>query len=166
MAHWGMRLLYAPFVAVIMTMKGNTWPMILVGNMLSLTKITAFFLITALLPIQNALAKPLESMTEREILACGIGEASNQGVKGMQAVFEVLRRRGDSKGFYGCDSGLIDKEPAWVLKQAQEAWIASADSNITKDATHFEAVKAFGTPYWAKNMKKTAVIGDHSFYRP
>lgn len=47
---------------------------------------------------------------------------------------------------------------------AKKAWAESAKSNLTKGATHWENVKAFGKPKWASKMKKTVTIKDHVFF--
>jgi len=94
-----------------------------------------------------------------------MGEASNQGFDGMVAVGEAIRNRGTLKGVYGVNAKHIYKEPDWVWNQARKAWEVSKTSNLVKKADHWENTKAFGTPYWAKNMVKTAQIKDHSFYR-
>ena len=94
-----------------------------------------------------------------------IGEAANQGLKGMIACGEVIRRRGNLKGIYGLKrESFISAQPKWVHQMAKKAWQESSKTNLTKGATHWENVKAFGRPKWAKKMKKTAVIGDHVFY--
>jgi spore germination cell wall hydrolase CwlJ-like protein len=36
--------------------------------------------------------------------------------------------------------------------------------NPIGNATHFENIEKFGTPYWAKNMKKIGKIGKHTYY--
>ena len=94
-----------------------------------------------------------------------IGEAGNQGEVGMIAVAEVLRRRGSTKGFYGLKAKHVDQQPAWVWEMARKAWRASASTNYTRGASHFENVKAFGTPYWAKKMEVVFVHKAHTFYR-
>lgn len=95
-----------------------------------------------------------------------IGEAANQGLDGMTAVAEVIRNRGHLKGFYGAKrEAFILAQPNWVHRQALKAWLMSESSNLTKNATHFENVKAFGRPKWSSKMTKTAVIKDHVFYR-
>lgn len=37
--------------------------------------------------------------------------------------------------------------------------------DITLGATHFEAVEKYGMPYWAKGMKVTVKIGEHTFFK-
>lgn len=94
-----------------------------------------------------------------------IGESANQGLKGMIAVAEVIRRRGNLKGLYGLKrDSFISGQPKWVHEMAKKAWEESATSNITKGATHFENTKDFGRPKWAKGMKKTVTIKDHDFF--
>jgi hypothetical protein len=94
-----------------------------------------------------------------------IGEASNQGFRGMLACACALRNRGTLKGVYGVKAKHVDREPRWVWVQAGKAWEESKTNDITLGATHWENVKAFGTPYWAKSMKKTVKIGNHQFYK-
>ena len=106
----------------------------------------------------------LKTLPIKEILSCGIGEAGGEGIKGMKAVFEVMRKRNSINGFYGCEASHVYKEPKWVWSQAGLAWRQSAKSNDTKGATHFESVD-FPAPVWAKDMQRTVRIGRHQFYR-
>lgn len=93
-----------------------------------------------------------------------IGESANQGLKGMIACAEVIRRRGNLKGIYGAKrEKFIASQPKWVHEQAKKAWEMSLKTNITKNATHWESTD-FKAPKWSKGMKKTAVIGKHVFY--
>lgn len=98
-----------------------------------------------------------------------IGEASNQGSRGMLAVAEVLRRRGSTRGFCALKrrdlDRFIDREGPRIKAQATSAWKQSEHTNITNGATHYENTRAFGVPYWAKDMDRVAVIGDHAFYK-
>lgn len=93
-----------------------------------------------------------------------IGEAANQGEKGMICVAEVLRQRGSTKGFYGIKAKHINSQPAWVWEQAKRAWRKSASTNYTNNATHYENVKAFGRPYWSRSMKVVYRFKDHTFF--
>lgn len=87
----------------------------------------------------------------------------------MTAVGEAIRNRGHLKGVYGLYAD--SKDPEWVeekcLKLAKKAWEMSATTNLVKGADHWENLKVFGVPYWAKDksMKKTVKIGDHQFYK-
>jgi hypothetical protein len=121
--------------------------------------------ITALSVALLAVATPqAKALTEAQAVRCLIGEAGNQGERGMQAVGEVLRRRGSIRGFYGYKAPHVDKQPKWVWEQARKAWEQSRTSNLTKGATHFEGT-AFKTPYWAKGLKPVVVIGQQRFYK-
>lgn len=94
-----------------------------------------------------------------------IGEAANQGPTGMLAVACAIRNRGSLDGVMGLKAVHIRTEPAWVWKRARVAWTRSATNDITGGATCWENEKAFRRPYWARYMRKTVVIGDHTFYR-
>ncbi len=94
-----------------------------------------------------------------------VGEAGNQGYKGMLAVGAAIRNRGTLRGVYGVKNPIVDKQPQWVFNMAAKAWNESRTNDITRGATHWENVKAFGKPYWAKKMTQTIVIKDHTFFK-
>jgi spore germination cell wall hydrolase CwlJ-like protein len=94
-----------------------------------------------------------------------IGEASNQGYRGMLAVACAIRNRGTLKGVYGVNAKHIYKEPKWVWDLAKKAWAESKNIDITNGATHWENIKAFGKPYWVKDMVQTFQHRDHIFYK-
>jgi hypothetical protein len=108
-----------------------------------------------------------------------IGEAADQGALGMQAVAEVVRRRNTASAFSTLRRKDLDvfikKQAAWyksARKQdlyalALDAWKKSAGSNLTKDATLYENIDAFGFPKSWDKSKVTAVakVGKHTFFR-
>jgi hypothetical protein len=94
-----------------------------------------------------------------------IGEAADQGLKGMICTAEVLRRRASIKGFYGYKSNWIYSQPRSVWEMAAEAWKESAYTNYTKGADHFENVHRFGEPWWARYCVKIYEYKDHVFYK-
>ncbi len=94
-----------------------------------------------------------------------IGEAADQGLKGMICVAEVLRRRGSTKGFYGYHSKHITAEPPRVWDLASKAWKRSAYTNYTNGADHFDNVRKYGQPWWAKKCVQTYAYRDHVFYK-
>lgn len=96
---------------------------------------------------------------------CLVGEAGNQGFEGMQAVGEVIRHRGATKGLYGCENKVFRHSKQSLKQSALRAWKASETSNLTQGATHFENVESFGFPSWAKKMKQTIKIKNHTFFR-
>lgn len=95
-----------------------------------------------------------------------LGEAEDQGYKGMLAVAVGIRNRGTLKGVYGLRAerpntpGMI---PAKYWKMAEKAW-AESERNRIHNADHWENIKQFGKPFWVKGMKKICTIGDHVFY--
>lgn len=98
-----------------------------------------------------------------------IGEAENQGYMGQLYVACAIRNRGTLKGVYGENAPRVlgKKYSDVIYLQAETAWKLSATSDSCQDikgATHWENIKAFGTPYWAKKMHKTFQYLDHVFY--
>ena len=94
-----------------------------------------------------------------------IGEASNQGYTGMLSVACAIRNRETLKGVYGVNAKHVDKEPEWVWRLAEKAWNESSEKDITNGATHWENIKAFGTPYWVKSLTKVYEYKDQVFYK-
>jgi len=105
------------------------------------------------------------AVSEADAVRAIIGEASNQGERGMLAVACAIRNRGTLQGVYGLKAKHVDKQPAWVFDRARKAWAESAKADITGGANHWENVKAFGQPRWAAKMTKTVLVKDHQFYR-
>ncbi len=93
-----------------------------------------------------------------------IGEASNQGYRGMLALASGIRNRGTLQGVYGLKAKHVDNEPEWVWELAKKAWDES-EFNRTHTGTHWENIKAFGEPYWAKTMEVVYSFKDHVFYK-
>jgi len=109
-----------------------------------------------------------ESYNDRLAVQVILGEAADQGFKGKVAVGEVIRNRGRIKGFSSMQKDLkqfSDKQPKKIRNEAKVAWIFSRFTNYTRGADHFDNVKAFGEPSWAKEMKKTVKIEDTQFYK-
>jgi hypothetical protein len=105
------------------------------------------------------------AVQEQKAVRTIIGEAANQGERGMICVAEVIRRRGSVRGFYGYRAKHVDQQPAWVWKQARRAWKRSAKTNYTRGATLFDNIQAFGQPRWAKKSVKVYKWRDHTFYK-
>jgi len=106
-----------------------------------------------------------QNITDSNAIRTIVGEAGNQGKNGMIAVGNVIRTRKNLKGFYGFKNPIVNKQPKWVWAQAERAWAESKTNNLVGGATHFENVKAFGKPYWAKDMVETVTIKDHTFFK-
>lgn len=120
---------------------------------------------------------PTQIPADRAVKAI-LGEAENQGPRGMLAVACAIRNRGTIKGVYGYfkiheHNGVYTRStprgsrpiPAWVVNQAKAAWNKSLEKDITHGATHWENVAAFGLPTWAKNMTRTFEYEGHVFFR-
>lgn len=111
---------------------------------------------------------------ERAINAI-IGEAEDQGQMGMNLIACAIRNRGTLEGVYGEKSKRVTKKmyPEEIYDMAAAAWDLSAPSDkygfipcaMLHGATHWENIKAFGRPYWIKDMIVTHRYGDHVFYR-
>lgn len=107
------------------------------------------------------------SVREVDAVLAIIGEAENQGYDGMLAVACAIRNRGTLQGVYGIKAPRVvqKKYSPKTYAKALKAWRASSDCDVTNGADHWENVKAFGKPKWAKTMKLTYVCKDHEFYR-
>lgn len=134
--------------------------------------------VAAFCPVQVSAA----TYGQQVIAAVIMGEAEGEGVIGMYAVAEVIRKRADLDGLsplaivkrpkqFSClnnisPPALIRKH--WRKKQWETALkIARIVYNdpkklpdYSKGATHY----ATFTPKWARNKKPTAVIGNHIFW--
>ena len=104
-----------------------------------------------------------DEVDDEQAIRAVIGEASNQGYDGLLAVCVAIRNRGHLKGVYGLKAKHVDKEPEWVWAMARKAWKESKHNRF-HSGTHWENIKAFGTPYWVKDMAVVCKIGCHTFY--
>jgi len=93
-----------------------------------------------------------------------VSEGADQGLKGMICIGEVLRLRASIKGFYGYRKNRMI-QPKSVWRMAAEAWRESAHTHYTNGADHFENIRKFGKPWWARYCVKTYEYKDHVFYR-
>lgn len=103
-----------------------------------------------------------EVCSDSKAVQCIIGEAENQGELGMLALAVGIRNRGTIRGVYGCN--VTRKTPEYIKKQAMKAWKESKENRI-HTGNHWENVKAFGSPYWAKEENKVFEYKDHVFYK-
>lgn len=96
-----------------------------------------------------------------------LGEAENQGYRGMLDIAVGIRNRGTLKGVYGYKAkrpNIVGLIPKRYWRQAEKAWNESK-TNKTHTGTHWENIKAFGTPYWVSSMDKVYEYKDHIFYK-
>lgn len=112
-------------------------------------------------------ASTAHALTEEQAVRTIVGEASNQGLDGMTAVAEVLRRRGTVKGCYGFRAMKDRWEPPAVWNVARFAWRRSAHTDLSHGATLFENVHDFGFPRsWDReHVVCVAQIKDHWFFK-
>jgi hypothetical protein len=103
-------------------------------------------------------------INDKQAVRAIIGEASNQGYKGMLAVAVGIRNRGTLQGVYGINAKHVDMQPNWVWDKARKAWKESKTNRI-HTGTHWENIKAFGKPYWADSLIKVYKYKDHIFYK-
>lgn len=121
----------------------------------------SFILILCLLaPPARAVEDP---KTAVRIIVC---EAADQSYDGKTAVAEVVRKRRASA--FSCLKradleAFLKRQPARTWAEARRAWDRSKNSNLTKNATHYEATR-FKKPSWAASMVVMAYVGDHVFY--
>lgn len=103
-----------------------------------------------------------------------VGEAVGEGYEGMYAVACVYRNRLRKGLPLGCtalkrtdlDSFVNrqgEKYKKMVEKIVRKVFIENSP-DVTNGATHYENIRAFGCPYWAKKMRVTAKIGNHTFF--
>jgi hypothetical protein len=104
-----------------------------------------------------------------------IAEAVSEGPDGMYAVACVVRNRLNA----GMNTGLVALKrrnlDEFVRREGRQAEHTAKDivrkvfeegaTDITRGATHYEAVETFGMPKWARSMVRTVKIGKHSFYK-
>ena len=116
------------------------------------------------------------------------GEARGEGARGMQAVANVVMNRVNAGSWYGASvkdvvlkkwqfSCWNDNDPnKAIIENLSERQLALNGSlaiarqvmngslpDITGGATHYHAKSI--VPSWAASMQKTAVIGNHIFYK-
>lgn len=104
-----------------------------------------------------------------------LGEAADQGEKGLYAVACVYRNRLERSMPLGCVA-LKRKDLDKFIKEQGGAYEVLAKKiihevftidthDVTIGATHYEAVKRYGWPSWSKDMIITCKIGEHYFFR-
>ena len=146
------------------------WPKMNLPNLKQLGQITGIAIMVEVIVFiiifcAFCSASSAEEIEDETLIRCAIGEASNQGTTGMQAVINATMNRGTIKGVYGCNSKHIDNEPAWVWDNARLALKNAKIRDITNGADHWENIKQFGKPKWADKMQIVFKHKDHVFYK-
>ena len=103
--------------------------------------------------------------------------------RAMQAVFEVIDNRARLRGTthkheilkpfqFSCWNGLTTKGVQDKINKAKQhkRWMLALEiannkrnKEITFGATHYHTI--YVSPYWAKSLKRTIIIGNHIFYK-
>jgi spore germination cell wall hydrolase CwlJ-like protein len=125
------------------------------------------------------------SQQDRDIVAAAlIGEAGGEGLRGLQAVMNVISNRSRGRPDRFADVVLLPKQfsyfnnktPQEAVKRAKthQRWseavgvVKQAENGQLRDITggsdhYFNPVKA--NPSWAKSMRLMVRIGNHDFYK-
>jgi hypothetical protein len=109
------------------------------------------------------------NMPKERVVNAIIGEAEGEPYQGKLAVACSIRNRGTLKGVYGEKSPRVKQHrySPKVFVDAVRAYEESANPDncsFIDGAQYWEGTK-FPVPYWAKDMKITAVIGHQRFYK-
>jgi len=165
----------------------------LAGAALSATLLTSPMGADALAANTQAQVAPIQAENEINLLTnYNYAEAANQFEDVWVAdTFVVLNRLNNSTGKFGrsleevvrkMSSAMKSESPQWMkavdgslrndyenkvydkIKQIVQEVLAGERENPIGNATHFENVKEFGDPYWAKGAKVVTKIGDHTYY--
>lgn len=104
-----------------------------------------------------------------------IAEDVSGGYEGMYAVACCVRNRlniGMNTGLVGLNRKDLNK---FVKREGVKYELMAKDivrkvfienaPDVTHGATNYEAVERYGLPKWAKNMVRTAKIGEHTFFK-
>ncbi|MBI4707764.1 MAG: cell wall hydrolase [Candidatus Omnitrophica bacterium] len=104
-----------------------------------------------------------------------IAEDVSGGYQGMYAVACCVRNRlnmGMNTGLMALKRRRLDE---FVRREGRSAELIAKDivkkvfeqsaPDITRGATHYEAVETYGMPKWARSMVRTVKIGKHTFFK-
>ena len=104
-----------------------------------------------------------------------VGEAENQGLDGMRAVASAFRNLEKLTGHkralgaaYGTKRKFKKAPPAWVWKQAEQAWTDSATHDYADGANHWGTdgdVEKWKSEPWFSSAMFVKRVGDHNFYK-
>jgi len=135
------------------------------------------FIIIALVLILIFLSVPKTEGAENIIAQVIAAEAGGEGYEGMYAVACVIQNRMQLFGMTA-EEVVTQKNQffGYTAKNRHANYLAVkhvADAlaerigtlrDITGGALHFENIKTFGVPAWAKSKKVLAVVGSHTFF--
>lgn len=125
--------------------------------------LSCLLVVNGVLLLLEGMSTPAE--TAAQVIAA---EAADRGLVAMTAVGEVIRARGSFEGFSVMSKDLpafFQAESSSTRFQCRLAWILSKLGLFSGGATHFENVRLFGRPAWAKGMTVRARWAGLEFYR-
>lgn len=108
--------------------------------------------------------------TPQQAILAVIGEAEGESQHGKEAVACAIHNRGTLQGVYGLHAPRVKNHlySSKTYDNAKRAVEIAEDqeycNGLVNGAQYWEGTK-FKTPYWAKNMQVTAVIGNQKFFR-
>lgn len=105
------------------------------------------------------------SITDSAAVAAILGEASNQGQRGLLAVACAIRNRGTLTGVYGVNNPIVLRASPTLRAQAIRAWRQSARTDITGGATYWGNKTDIQTAKFYARLTFTRKIGDHYFFK-
>ena len=105
------------------------------------------------------------AMDSQKAIQAIIGEAAGEPFQTKLAIAGALRNRNTLQGVRGVlNQRMIQRQPRWVWKQANEAWTQSVTNDLTHGGCFFESDN-FPRPKWSLGMTQTAKIGEFTFWR-
>ncbi len=105
------------------------------------------------------------AVADRRYINAIIGEAGDQGARGMLAVACAIRNRGSLNGVYGVNNPVVSKASPQLRARAVAAWRASARRDITGGADHWGNLDDVRRNKFYARLTFTRRIGGHYFFR-
>ena len=104
-------------------------------------------------------------LNQNDCVRAVIGEGAGEPYKCQVALCAVIRNRGSLKGIYGFNSKHINREPKYIFKQVNRAWLESAKYDPTHGANMFGGI--CDDWYFINKLKLRPImtIGHTRFYK-
>ena len=105
------------------------------------------------------------AMDTNKVVEDIIGEAAGRPFVEKVAVARAILNRGTLDGVRGFhNQGMIQRQPAWVWRDARLALAEARTNDAVFGATFWESTN-FPRPSWSLGMTETARIGKFIFYK-
>jgi hypothetical protein len=122
-------------------------------------------IIAILASVSPVMARTKKIISNNDAVSVILGEAGNQGYDGMLAVAGALRNRGATKGCYGKNNPIVNKQPEWARRQARKAWNESAHRDVTNGASFWGNKSDIDNNSFYKELTFTVKVKDHWFFK-